>query len=129
MLNINNRRKNWALALCSYLLLTSACFAGGGEYEFGDDTEDAGPAFFGFVRDDRGLNIAGAKAILTTKSGIKIEIKTNVLGVYRSHVAKNVKPEDVTLSCQKEGYTQLKIINRTKSSTRYIETDCVLKKN
>jgi hypothetical protein len=120
------------LASCSLLvftpLLSTPCFAGGGEYELADDTEDAGPAYFGFVRDERGLNIAGAKAVLTSKSGVKVELKTNILGVYRSHVAKNIKPEDITLTCQKDGYTQLKIVSRPNSSNRYVENDCILKK-
>jgi hypothetical protein len=109
-------------------MFNSPCKAGGGEYEYADDTEEAGPAYFGFVRDDRGINISGAKAILTSKSGIKIETKTNVLGVYRTHISKLVKPEDVTLSCQKEGYSQIRLINRPNTTKRYVETDCILKK-
>ena len=108
-------------------LLPQFCFAGGGEYDFPDDTGEAGPAYFGLVRDDRGWNIPSTKAILTTKNGIKVEVKTNVLGLYRTHISKSVKAEDVTLSCQKEGYIQLKLVNRG-SSNRYVETDCILKK-
>ena len=114
--------------VASSYFFSSTCFAGGGEYEFADDTEDAGPAYFGFVRDDRGLNISAAKAILTSKNGLKIEVKTNVLGVYRSHISKLVKPEDVALSCQKEGYSQVKIVIRSNTSNRYVETDCIMKK-
>jgi len=128
MPNILKNLPIFILLLATYCLSTSKCMAGGGEYEFADDTGEAGPAYFGFVRDERGVNIAAARATLSTKNGLKIEVKTNVLGVYRTHVSKLVKPEDVTLSCQKEGYSQVKIVVRTNTSNRYVETDCIMKK-
>lgn len=129
MLNSNNKLSLPLILIGSLLLLSSVCLAGGGEYESADDTADAGPAYFGFVREDRGQNIAAAKVLLITKNGIKVELKTNILGIYRSHIAKNVKPEDVTLSCQKEGYSQVKIVVRGNTNNRYIESDCIMRKN
>ena len=117
MLNSNNKLSLPLILIGSLLLLSSVCLAGGGEYESADDTADAGPAYFGFVREDRGQNIAAAKVLLITKNGIKVELKTNILGIYRSHIAKNV------------GYSQVKIVVRGNTNNRYIESDCIMRKN
>ena len=123
MLNSKYKSYIFGILIGTLCLFSSLCFAGGGEYESADDTADAGPAYFGFVREDRGQNIAGAKVLLITKSGVKVELKSNILGIYRSHIAKNVKPDEVTLSCQKEGYAQVKIVVRGNTNNRYIESD------
>ena len=128
MLNSKYKSYIFGILIGSLCLLSSLCFAGGGEYESADDTADAGPAYFGFVREDRGQNIAGAKVLLITKTGVKVELKSNILGIYRSHIAKNVKPDEVTLSCQKEGYAQVKIVVRGNTNNRYIESDCIMRK-
>ncbi len=111
------------------LLSVNSVYAGGGEYEFADDTGQSGPAYFGFIREDKGSNIPNAKVILRAKNGQKIELKSNVLGVYRSHFSKDIKPADVELLCEKAGYKQIRIINRAASVGRYIESDCVMQKN
>ncbi len=113
-----------AFILC--LVLPAWCFAGGNEYEYGDDSGEAGPAYFGFVRDQRGVNLRGATVILQAKNGPKVEIKSNVLGVYRSHYSKNVKSTDVVISCEKTGYKFEKILVRTVSGIRYQEADCLM---
>ena len=110
------------------LFLFKAAIAGGGEYEFTDDTGQAGPAYFGFIREDRGSNIANAKVILKSKSGDKVELKSNVLGVYRSHFNKETKPADVELLCEKAGFKQVKVVNRSASLGRYVESDCIMQK-
>ncbi len=120
--------KTVLFALLCFLAFVTVSQAGGGEYEGADDSENAGPAYFGFVRDDKGSNLAAAKVTLLSKSGIKVDIKSNVLGVYRSHISKDIKPEDVSLLCEKDGYQQVRIVKRSNSSGRVIEADCIMQK-
>jgi hypothetical protein len=114
--------------LILFLSINSA-FAGGGEYESADDTGQSGPAYFGFIREDKGSNIANAKVILKAKNGEKVELKSNILGVYRSHFNKDTKPTDVELLCEKPGFKQIRTLNRASSAGKYIETDCIMQKN
>src|SRR6476660_3870229 len=88
-------------------------WAGGDDYDAANDTEGAGPAYFGFVRDHRGAPVSDAQVFLTPKQGEPVALKTNVLGLYRSHVNKDVVPDDVTISCEKSGYKQEKVFRRT----------------
>ena len=106
------KRTLTALLLNLMFFSTSHVLAGGGEYEFTDDSGQAGPAYFGFVREDKGSNIGNAKVVLRSKSGEKVELKSNVLGVYRSHFNKDTKPSDVELICEKIGFKQIKTVNR-----------------
>jgi hypothetical protein len=117
-----------SLLLIAEISVNNSVYAGGGEYEFTDDTGLAGPAYFGFVRQDKGSNIANAKVILKSKSGEKVELKSNVLGVYRSHFNKDTKPADVELICEKAGFKQIKVVNRSASVGRYVESDCIMQK-
>ena len=54
--------------------------AGGDDYDASNDIEGAGPAYFGFVRDQRGSPISDAEVILQPKMGQPATIQTNVLG-------------------------------------------------
>jgi hypothetical protein len=105
-------------------------FAGGDDYDAANDVEGAGPAYFGFVRDTRGSPVADAQVVLQPKSGQRVTIKTNVLGLYRSHVHKDVSPDDVQVSCEKPGYKQANVFRRTPPGAKdmFIETDCTLQK-
>ena len=77
--------------------------AGGDDYDAANDTEDKGPVYFGFVRDNRGSPVADARVVLQPKSGEALVLKSNVLGLYRSHVSKGVRPDDIDVSCDKNG--------------------------
>jgi hypothetical protein len=105
-------------------------FAGGDDYDADNDTEGKGPAYFGFVRDHRGSPVADAQVVLRPKTGEPVAIKTNVLGLYRSHVTKDVKPDDVSVSCEKTGYRQDRVHRRTAPGAKdmFIETDCTLRR-
>ena len=104
--------------------------AGGDEYNAAKDTAQLGPAYFGFVRDARGTPVSGAQVELRPKAGAAVVLKTNVLGLYRSHIRKDVNPDEVTVSCGKEGYKVDRVFRRTphKSNAMFIETDCTLQK-
>ena len=112
------------------IALGCSAFAGGDDYDAENDKEGAGPAYFGFVRDHRGAPVSDAQVFLKPKSGEPVAIKTNVLGLYRSHINKDVKPEDVTISCEKTGYKQDRVFRRTPPGAKdmFIETDCTLQR-
>ena len=112
------------------LAVCGSAFAGGDDYDADNDTEGKGPAYFGFVRDHRGSPVADASVVLTPKSGEAVTIKTNVLGLYRSHVTKEVRPDDVSVSCEKSGYRQERGFRRTAPGAKdmFIETDCTLRR-
>jgi hypothetical protein len=119
------------VAICGVLLLLCRpAFAGGDEYDAAKDVQNLGPAYFGFVRDPAGAPIPDAKVMLTPKTGDAVTIKTNVLGLYRSHVRKGVVPDDVSISCAKDGFKQTQISRRSPPGSKdmFIETDCTLQK-
>ena len=68
--------------------------------------------------------------MLRPKTGDPVEIKTNVLGLYRSHVRKGVVPDDVEVICDKAGYKQTKVFRRQPPGAKdmFIETGCTLQK-
>ncbi len=105
-------------------------FAGGDDYDAANDTEGHGPVYYGFVRDNRGAPVADARVVLQPKAGEPTVIKSNVLGLYRSHVSKDVRPDDVAVSCDKSGYTLQKVARRNPqgSSEMNIETNCTMQR-
>ena len=64
------------------------------------------------------------------RMGEPVTIKTNVLGLYRSHVNKDTAPDDVQISCEKSGYKQAKVYRRTPPGAKdmFIETECTLQR-
>jgi hypothetical protein len=82
------------------------------------------------VRDQRGSPVSDAQVILRPKMGDPVTVKTNVLGLYRSHVSKDVAPDDVQVSCEKTGYTQARVYRRTPPGAKdmFIETECTLQR-
>lgn len=116
------------LALALAVAHGGPAIAGGDDYDAMNDTEGAGPAYFGFVRDHRGSPVSDAQVFLRPKAGDPVALKTNVLGLYRSHINKDVKPDDVTVSCEKSGYRQERVYRRTAAGAMFIETDCTLRR-
>jgi hypothetical protein len=108
----------------------TSAWAGGDDYDADNDTEGVGPGYFGFVRDHRGSPVSDAQVILRPKMGDPVTIKTNVLGLYRSHINKDVAPDDVQISCEKAGYQQSGVFRRTAPGAKnmFIETDCTLQR-
>ena len=84
-------------------LVVAGCIpvlAGGDDYDAMNDTEGEGPAYFGFVRDQRGSPVSNAQVLLQPKSGNPVTIKTDILGFFRSHINKDVVPDDVHITCE-----------------------------
>ncbi len=116
-------------ALFIAIAISSAvpAFAGGDDFEGVDDTEGAGPVYYGFVRDTRGLGVPDAEVVLTPKQGTPVILTSNRLGLYRSHVSNDVQPTDVEVICSKPGYKQTSVTRR-QGGGRAIETDCTLQR-
>jgi hypothetical protein len=104
--------------------------AGGDDYDAANDTENEGPAYFGFVRDHRGAPVSDARVTLRPKSGEPVSLKSNVLGLYRSHIRKGVSPDEVEVLCEKAGYRQSQVQRRNPpgSTDMNIETNCTLQR-
>jgi len=102
--------------------------AGGEGYDGSEEADDAGPVFFGVVRDTRGLGVAGAEVLLTPKQGEAVTLKTNVLGIYRAHVAKDTPPDQVEVTWRKEGYRQSALVRRGQANAKANETNCTLQR-
>ena len=84
----------------------------------------------GFVRDTRGSPVVDAQVVLQPKKGKPASLKSNVLGLYRGHISKDVLPDDVQISCVKAGYKQTKINRRTPpgNNAMFIETECTMQR-
>ena len=110
--------------------LGSVALAGGEDIDATGDFQDEGPSYFGFVRDNRGSPVSDAVVKLIPKTGAGVEVKTNVLGLYRSHVRKDVEPKDVEVACIKDGFRQTKVFRRSQNdpAARVIETECTLQR-
>jgi hypothetical protein len=107
----------------------------GGQMTFGDDTNTSandGPPFFGFVRDSDGAAVGDARVTATVKSGGALVTTSNSIGVYKiAGFAKSINPDDIVISCAKDGYKQANVMRRPNSPgdmTDPIEVDCVLQK-
>ena len=116
--------------LLSLIATSSAAhvLAGGMDEGQSDDTAAAGPAFFGYVRDERGSILAKAIVSLQPKNGKAIVIQANVLGVYKSHVSPTAKADDVAITCEKPGYKQIRVVRRPATTAKVVETDCLMQK-
>ena len=119
-----------AFALVIGMAAATLAFAGGDDYDAANDVKGAGPAYFGFVRDARGSPVVDAQVVLQPKKGTAVSLKSNVLGLYRGHINKDVLPDDVQISCVKSGYKQTKINRRTPlgNNAMFIETECTMQR-
>ena len=64
------------------------------------------------------------------RPGMTVSLKSNVLGLYRGHISKDVLPDDVQVSCIKSGYKQTKVNRRTPPGAKdmFIETECTMQR-
>jgi hypothetical protein len=102
--------------------------AGGDDYDSMADAEGKGPAYFGFVRDMRGSAVSNAKVVLRPKEGEPVVIQSNAIGLYRSHISKDVRPDQVEISCEKDGYKQARVVRRSTQGAANVETNCMLQR-
>ena len=119
-------------SLLSSLALASAAFAGGEMLGDDDDHHDEGPSYFGFVKDARGAPVADAKVTANVKNGVSFITRTTAAGLYKfAGFSKQIKPDDVTISCAKDGYKQTRVLRRPTPKSepvKAIETECRLER-
>jgi len=108
----------------------SAIGHAGGSMDDDEPDKDAGPAYYGFVKDSRGAAIADAKVTARLKGRGMIVSRTDVLGVYKiPGFGKDVNPDEVEIACAKDGYAQDRVYRRPfADGATSIETECFLKK-
>jgi hypothetical protein len=118
------------IALVIGMAAATQAFAGGDDYDAANDVKGAGPAYFGFVRDARGSPLVDAQVVLQPKNGKPVSLKSNVIGLYRGHISKDVLPDDVQISCVKTGYKQTRVNRRTApgNASMFIETECTMQR-
>jgi hypothetical protein len=124
-----------ALALASALSLAAVSHSVAGGAGFGDDddnSEEEGPSYFGFVRDAGGATVPDAKVTVGVKNRGGVVTRTDALGTYKvPGFGKDVDPKDVEVSCDKQGYKQLRVVRRSAPSTDPkipVETECTLQR-
>jgi len=121
-----------ALAVAAGMALAAVsgapAVAGGDDYDAMADKEGKGPSYFGFVRDNRGSAVPGAQVVLKPKAGEPVVLKTNAIGLYRSHISQDVRPADVEVSCEKDGYKQARVVRRSGQSAANVETNCTMQR-
>ncbi len=119
-----------SIVLVLYVVAAAPAWAGGDDYDAANDVKGAGPAYFGFVRDARGSPVVDAQVVLQPKKGKPTALKSNMMGLYRGHISKDVLPDDVQISCVKDGYKQLKTNRRTPpgNTAMFIETECTMQR-
>ena len=122
-----------ALAFALTVAAHSLAYAGG--TGFGDDEDtsaDDGPSYFGFVREVNGPGVADAKVTAELKDRGALVTRTDILGVYKiPGFGKDVNPDDVIISCAKEGYKQASVFRRPRAegdTKDPIEIECYLQK-
>jgi hypothetical protein len=111
---------------------TAPACAGGGINEPHEHTEEDGPTYFGFVKDLRNAPINDAKITLKITSGLTYVTRTDRAGIYRVRgLGKQVNPNEVVISCSKEGYQQVRVVRRPiprGKAVKSIETECRLQR-
>jgi hypothetical protein len=93
------------------------------------DEDDHHAYYFGSVKDANGAAVVNAKVKMQTKK-ITIMTQSNDLGAYKLPVVgTTVDPDELTVSCSKDGYRQLDVIRRSApggDGKEPVEIDCTL---
>ena len=119
-----------AIVLAVGAAAATCTLAGGDDYDAANDVKGEGPAYFGFVRDVRGSPVVDAQVVLQPRKGKPVSLKSNVLGLYRGHISREVLPDDVQISCAKTGYRQTRVNRRTPpgNTAMFVETECTMQR-
>ena len=119
----------WA-AGCLLLAAASYTFAGGSADDH--DHDDNALRYFGFVKDASGKVVPGARVSATVKGMGTFFALTDATGAYRipvPRIGQGVLPENVTISCTKEGYKQSRTMIRSSLNKKplvAVEVECTL---
>ena len=67
-----------------FAMLAAALPARAGGVNFGEDSDsNDGPSYFGFVRDDGGSPVSGARVTAALKAGGALVTRTDIMGLYK----------------------------------------------
>ncbi len=102
--------------------------AGGTGFGDDDDTSaDDGPSYFGFVRLVDGPGVADAKVTAELKDRGALVTRTDIMGVYKiPGFGKDINPDDVIISCAKDGYKEANVERRPHGRRQRPDRDRVL---
>jgi hypothetical protein len=121
--------------IAAFMLALPGLLCAGG-VGFGDDDDtsaDEGPSYFGFVREVDGPGVADAKVTAELKDRGALVTRTDIMGVYKiPGFGKDINPDDVTISCAKEGFKEANVLRRPRAegdTKDPIEVECYLKRN
>ena len=131
-MNLDHVSLRVALVLALSVAVAGWAYAGGTGFGDDDDTgADDGPSYFGFVRLVDGPGVADAKVTAELKDRGALVTRTDIMGVYKiPGFGKEINPDDVIISCAKEGYKEANVERRPRSDDKDpIEIECYLKKN
>jgi hypothetical protein len=125
-------RLRLAAVIALILSLPISALAGGASISDEDISDgQSGTPFFGFVRQVGGAGISDAKVTADLKGG-SLVTRTDILGLYKiPGFGKDINPDDVTISCAKDGYKQASVNRRPHQggdTKTPIEVDCFLEK-
>ncbi len=98
------------------------------DHDDGGDTTN-GP--YGFVKDHRGAVVPEATVTVDIKNRGQLVTQTNLLGAYKIPTfGIAIAPEDVTISCKKEGYKQTNVLRREGMADPKggFEVECTMRK-
>jgi hypothetical protein len=114
------------------ILSTAAWCGGAGFGDDDDNSEEEGPSYFGFVKDTNGATMPDAKVTVGVKDRGGVVTRTDALGAYKvPGFGKDVSPNDVQVSCDKQGYKQTRVLRRPlppPDSKIPVETECTLQR-
>ncbi|SRR5713226_1648458 len=122
------------VAVMSFGLMLAISTPGwsGGSSDEPDVHQDEGPSYFGFVKDTSGKIIPDAKVTAEIKGRGAVVTRSDKLGTYKlPGFGKEVPPNNVTISCSKDGYKQTRTLRRTspgKNPVAAIETECTMQR-
>jgi hypothetical protein len=112
----------------SLLLATATHACAGGS---ADNDEDS-LRYFGFVKDTNGKVLPEAQVSAGIKDSVTLSAMTDSTGAYRIPVPlilPGVSPQNITISCNKAGYKQMRATIRSSLNTkplRAVEVECIL---
>jgi hypothetical protein len=119
------------LLACLFLVIGKA-HAGPDALDGHDHDPDEGPVYFGFVKDAGGVPVRDAKVSASHKS-LTLVTRTTATGAYRVRgFNKDVSPDQVKISCEKEGYRQVRVFRYPLPKgkpVKSVETECRLQKS
>ncbi|HET7680764.1 MAG TPA: carboxypeptidase-like regulatory domain-containing protein [Xanthobacteraceae bacterium] len=122
-----------AVAMVSLALLLPLTAWAGGELadEDHDDHGDTTKGPYGFVKDSRGSPVPEATVMVDIKNRGQLVTQTNILGAYKIPAfGIEIKAEDVTIGCKKDGYKQVSVVLREglNDPSGAFEVECTLQK-